>query len=82
MNRDAHAKATPEERAAQLMACEKAMSRFAGSLPVLGVTPETIPGIEISTKRFLGNFDAHLAQHRYVLGDAPCIGDFGLMGPL
>lgn len=30
----------------------------------------------------LGDFDRHLAEHRYLLGGRPCIGDFGLFGPL
>ena len=24
----------------------------------------------------------HLKTHRFLLGDKPCLGDFGLMGPL
>lgn len=34
------------------------------------------------TKDTLGKLDAHFAQHSYLLGNKPTIGDFGLAGPL
>ncbi|MCH9688035.1 MAG: glutathione S-transferase family protein [Deltaproteobacteria bacterium] len=50
--------------------------------PVLGVTRHNRQAIEHWYQAFLRAFDAHLAEHRYLLGDRPSVGDFGLMGPL
>ena len=61
---------------------EKLCARFAGSLPFLGVSPETAPGIEAEYEAFLDLFGEHLKTHRYLLGDRPTLGDYGLMGPL
>lgn len=58
------------------------MQLFSGTLPILGVTPETIPGIEETYLEFLDLFDEHLKYHAFVLGDRPCLADFALMGPL
>lgn len=48
----------------------------------LGVTPETVPVVEAVYLDLLDAFDRHFAQHGYLLGGRPCIGDFGLMIPL
>lgn len=56
--------------------------RFKGALPVLGVHPETIPGIERSYEAFLGEFSRHLDAHPFLLGERPCLADFSLIGPL
>lgn len=56
--------------------------RFKGALPVLGVHPETIPGIEKSYEAFLDEFSAHLAVHPFLLGGRPCLADFAFIGPL
>lgn len=55
---------------------------FSGSLPILGITPRTIPALEAGYEQFLDHMNAHFAQHRYLLGDRASIGDFGLIGPL
>ncbi|MEQ9146422.1 MAG: glutathione S-transferase [Parvibaculaceae bacterium] len=55
---------------------------FQGSLPVLGVLPETESAIEASYEQLLHDLDAHFAVHPYLLGSRPSIGDFGLIGPL
>jgi glutathione S-transferase len=55
---------------------------FSGALPILGITPATIPALEAWYEQFLDQMDAHFARHRYLLGDRASIGDFGLMGPL
>jgi glutathione S-transferase len=47
-----------------------------------GVTPETIPIIEETFHEWLGLFDAHLADHPYLLGGRPTIGDFGLVAAM
>ena len=61
---------------------EKLSGPFAGALPFLGITDETAPAIEQSYLAFLADFDRHLAQHDFLLGSRPSIGDFGLVGPL
>ena len=61
---------------------EKTCKPFRGSLPTLGVNEATIPAIEASYKALLGELDAHFAEHPYLFGDRPSIGDFGLIGPL
>ena len=61
---------------------ERTCRPFRGSLPPLGVNDATIPAIEASYEALLGELDAHFATHDFLLGDRPCIGDFGLIGPL
>ncbi len=56
--------------------------RFKGSLPVLGVSSATEPGIEVSYEAFLDEFSRHLADHDYILGGRPSLADFALIGPL
>jgi glutathione S-transferase len=56
--------------------------RMAGTLPVLGITPETIPAIEAHTRALLDALSAHFRNHRYLLGDAMSLADCALMGPL
>ena len=56
-------------------------ARFAGFVPRLGVTQATIPAVEASYAALLGDLDAHFQRHRFLLGDRPSIGDFGLIGP-
>jgi glutathione S-transferase len=56
--------------------------RFKGSLPFLGITPKTAPAIEATYETFLHAFDSHLAEHDFLFGSRPSIGDFGLLGPL
>lgn len=55
---------------------------FANALPMLGITPRTIPALEASYLQLLDQLDAHFARHPYLLGTRPSIGDFGLIGPL
>jgi glutathione S-transferase len=61
---------------------KKIGSKFKGFVPALGITPETINAIETSYVGFLKDLNAHLEIHDYLLGDRPCIADFGFMGPL
>ena len=70
---------SPEE---QYETGRKRAGPFRGSLPMLGVTPETIPAIEESYVSLLHDLDAHFAQHPFLFGTRPSIGDFGLIGPL
>lgn len=55
---------------------------FKGFVPVLGITPATIPAIEASYEALLTDLDAHFAAHDFLLGSRPSIGDYGLIGPL
>mgnify|MGYP005845767029 CR=1 FL=1 len=61
---------------------EKTCRPFRGSLPVLGVSEATIPAVEASYEALLRELDGHFARHPFLLGERPCIGDFGLIGPL
>ncbi len=57
-------------------------SNFKGFCPVLGINPATIPAIEASYEALLADLDRHFAEHNYLLGSRPSIGDYGLIGPL
>lgn len=61
---------------------EKNCKPFRGSLPALGVTDATIPAVEASYEALLHELDTHFAKHDFLLGARPCIGDYGLIGPL
>lgn len=60
----------------------KVMARMQSYLPMLGVTPATVPAIEASYLELLDLLEAHFAQHPYLFGGAPSLGDYGLLGPL
>lgn len=51
-------------------------------LPGLGVVSSQRPVIEAWTAVMLDALDVHFAKFPYLLGSRPCIGDFGLIGPL
>ncbi|MBK6737556.1 MAG: glutathione S-transferase [Haliea sp.] len=55
---------------------------FSGMVPALGITAQTIPGIEAGYMEFLAQLDQHFARFDFLLGSRPSIGDFGFMGPL
>lgn len=61
---------------------EKVMMRMQSYLPQLGVNKQSIPAIEESYELLLDVLDAHFAQHPYLFGGIPSIGDYGLIGPL
>ncbi len=62
---------------------KKIGSRFKGMVPLLGITEKTIPMIEKWYEQsFLTNLDKHFAKYSFLLGDVPCIGDYGFFGPL
>ena len=56
--------------------------RFQAMVPMLGVTEETIPGIEASYLAFLKEFSAHLEKFPYLFGGRPSVADFAFYGPL
>lgn len=57
-------------------------STFRGFVPMLGINQTTIPAIEKSYETLLADLNAHFTHYDYLLGSRPCIGDFGLIGPL
>ena len=71
--------ATPED---QIAAGAKRAGPFAQAAVLLGAEPHMHAAVERSYEALLGELDAHFAQHDYVLGSRPCLGDFGLYGPL
>lgn len=48
----------------------------------VGVTPRMAPVLDRFLQIQLDGLDAHFAQHRFLLGDRPCLGDYGLIAPL
>ena len=48
----------------------------------LGMTEKTQAAWTASTERILDLLEAHFDEHDFLLGGRPCLGDFGLMGPL
>jgi len=57
--------------------------RFKNVVPMLGITNKTIPAIEKWYEQdFLPTLDFHLSKYPFLLGNAPCVGDFGFFGPL
>ena len=67
---------------AQYQAGLKTCKPFRGSLPFLGVTEETQAGVEASYEALLTDLNAHFAEHDFLFGSRPSIGDYGLIGPL
>lgn len=61
---------------------DRSAAMLRGFLKGLGVVPEQQALIEQWTLSILDALDAHFAQHPYLLGSKPSIGDFGLIGPL
>jgi len=57
-------------------------ARFQGFVPRLGITDKTRPAIETAYEQLLTDLNAHFAEHRFLLGDRPSIGDFGMIGPM
>lgn len=58
------------------------MSYLEAYLPILGVTPESIPAIEASYTELLAHLDAHFCAHPYALGGRPTVADYGLIATL
>jgi glutathione S-transferase len=73
----------PEASFDEQIAIGERISRpFSGMLPALGITADTIPGIEAAYFAFLDQLDRHFARFDFLLGSRPSIGDYGFMGPL
>ena len=48
----------------------------------VGVTPDSGPVLDRFLKIQLDALDRHFAEHRFLLGARPSLGDYGLIGPL
>ena len=59
-----------------------AANAMRGYLSRVGVVPEQTPLLERWTSDMLDKLDAHFSIHRFLLGDAPTLGDFGLIGTM
>ncbi|WP_414828562.1 glutathione S-transferase family protein [Alteromonas sp. H39] len=75
--------AAPESsQDAQIHLGQQLAQRFAGALPVLGITAQTIPAIEQSYHALLSDLNACFTHSDFLLGSKPTIADFGFYGPL
>lgn len=63
-------------------AVQRTASMLRGALPVVGVRPQQFDVMERWTLSMLDHFEAHFANHSYLMGEAPCLADFALMGPM
>ena len=61
---------------------EQMSAPFRGVVKKLGVTETTIDASENSYHELLAILNKHFSTHANLLGSRPCIGDFGLLGPL
>ncbi|MEH6567466.1 MAG: glutathione S-transferase N-terminal domain-containing protein [Halioglobus sp.] len=61
---------------------KKMMDQMRNAAAAFGVTPSTTELVESLYEELLAKLDTHFAQHPYLLGGKPCVGDFGLMAPL
>ncbi len=60
----------------------KVMDKMRSYLPILGVTVQSIPHIEASFIALLKKLDAHFSIYPFILGQAPTLADYGMLGPL
>ncbi|MEM0928647.1 MAG: glutathione S-transferase N-terminal domain-containing protein [Pseudomonadota bacterium] len=60
----------------------KSSGRMRNAKTAFGVTDDNIPVVEAAYKEFLALFNDHLADHPFLLGEHPTVGDEGLYGPL
>lgn len=56
--------------------------RMKGTLPFLGVLPQTIPAIEAHLQDLLAVLSKHFEAYDYLLGSRMSLADLALMGPL
>ena len=60
----------------------KVMDKMRSYLPILGVTEQSIPHIESAFIELLKKLDAHFSIYPFILGEAPTLADYGMLGPL
>ena len=60
---------------------EKQMNRMRSAGQNFGAVPANFELIESLYESLIEKLDQHFAQYPYLLGNKPCIGDFGLLAP-
>ncbi len=60
---------------------ESFATRMKGTLPFLGVTPESIPAIEAHLRDMLAALSRHFEKHDFLLGSRMSLADLALFGP-
>ena len=53
-----------------------------GMLPAVGVRPSQLGVMDAWMAQMLDVLDRHFAEHRFLFGDRPMLGDFGLVGAM
>ncbi len=66
----------------QNMAVGFVASKLRGYVPRVGIRPEQFAMMESWTRIMLDHLDAHFARHRFLFGDRPTLGDFGVVGTM
>lgn len=77
-----HFEALMPGRPDQEARAEAQRDQMRGATRAFGVNPETFDVTERLYLEVLDRLDDHFAQYPYLLGGAPCIGDFGMIAPL
>ncbi|MEL7040465.1 MAG: glutathione S-transferase N-terminal domain-containing protein [Pseudomonadota bacterium] len=67
---------------AQYEAGKRVGKQFRSFVPMLGVTSETIPGVEAAYETFLADLSTHLEKLPYLFGTRASYADFAFIGPL
>ena len=67
---------------AQRRAVQRVAATLRGMLPAVGVRPEQSATMDAWMAGMLDLLNAHFAQHRFLFGDRPTLGDFGLVGSM
>jgi glutathione S-transferase len=60
----------------------KFADRMKGSLPLLGISPASIPAIEAHLRDLLRILSCHFEAYDFLLGSRPSLADLALLGPL
>jgi len=63
-------------------AVKRVATTLRGRLPAVGVRPEQFAVMDRWMAGMLDLLDGHFAQHRFLFGDRPTLGDFGLVGSM
>lgn len=66
----------------QKKAAAKPAKFLRSMLPYVGIIPEQYDTMDRWTELMLDSLDAHFAQHPFLLGQRPSLGDFGLVGTM
>jgi glutathione S-transferase len=69
-------------RFVQRLAVSRIAKLLRSYLPAVGVRPEQLPLLDRWTDRMLTLLDTHFAEHDFLLGQSPSLGDFGLVGTM